>query len=81
MGTVTLADEAVQEVFLRLWDRPERFDSARGSLRSFPLAQGHGRSLDLLRAESAAPAGGARGRPAPDGGRRPRASCHRPHGG
>lgn len=53
LGTVTLADEAVQEVFLRLWDRPERFDPARGSLRSFLLAQGHGRSLDLLRAESA----------------------------
>lgn len=53
LGAVTLADEAVQEVFLRLWDRPECFDPARGSLRSFLLSQGHGRSLDLLRAESA----------------------------
>lgn len=48
----TLAEEIVQEVFLRLWNQPERFDPARGSLRSFLLAQCHGRSIDLLRAES-----------------------------
>jgi RNA polymerase sigma-70 factor (ECF subfamily) len=46
-----LAEEVVQEVFLRLWDRPERFDHERGSLRSFLLAQTHGRSIDLLRSE------------------------------
>jgi RNA polymerase sigma-70 factor (ECF subfamily) len=48
----TLAEEIVQEVFLRLWNDPERFDPERGSLRSFLLAQCHGRSIDLLRAES-----------------------------
>jgi RNA polymerase sigma-70 factor, ECF subfamily len=46
-----LAEEVVQEVFLRLWDRPDRFDHERGSLRSFLLAQTHGRSIDLLRSE------------------------------
>ncbi len=46
-----LAEEVVQEVFLRLWDHPERFDHERGSLRSFLLAQTHGRSIDLLRSE------------------------------
>ena len=31
----------VQEVFLRLWNHPDRFDPDRGSLRSFLLAQSH----------------------------------------
>jgi RNA polymerase sigma-70 factor, ECF subfamily len=41
----------VQEVFLRLWNHPEKFDPSRGSMRSYLLAQCHGRSVDLLRAE------------------------------
>jgi RNA polymerase sigma-70 factor (ECF subfamily) len=48
-----LAEEIVQEVFLRLWRRPERFEPGRGSMRSFLFAQVHGRSVDLLRAETA----------------------------
>ena len=51
LGDRTLAEEVVQEVFLRLWDTPDRFDPERGSLRSFLLAQCHGRSVDLVRAE------------------------------
>lgn len=47
-----LAEEVVQEVFLRLWHRPDRFDPERGSLRSYMLAQTHGRSVDLLRSET-----------------------------
>jgi RNA polymerase sigma-70 factor (ECF subfamily) len=47
-----LAEEIVQEVFLRLWNNPEKFDHERGSLRSYLLAQCHGRSVDLLRSET-----------------------------
>ena len=49
----SLAEEVVQEVFLRLWNNPDRFDSDRGTLRSYLLAQTHGRAVDLLRSESA----------------------------
>ena len=48
-----LAEEVVQEVFLRLWNDPARFDPARGTLRSYLLAQTHGRSVDLVRSEGA----------------------------
>jgi RNA polymerase sigma-70 factor (ECF subfamily) len=47
-----LAEEIVQEVFLRLWNNPDKFDHERGSLRSFLLAQCHGRAVDLLRSET-----------------------------
>ena len=47
-----MAEEIVQEVFLRIWNRPEVFDPERGSLRSYLLAQCHGRAVDLLRSET-----------------------------
>ena len=49
----SLAEEVTQEIFLRLWNRPERFDAERGSLRAFLLADTHGRSIDALRSELA----------------------------
>ena len=52
LADLTTAEEVVQEVFLRLWTQPDKFDSDRGSLRSYLLAQTHGRSVDLLRSDS-----------------------------
>jgi RNA polymerase sigma-70 factor (ECF subfamily) len=46
-----LSEEVVQEVFLGLWRAPDRFDPDRGSLRSYLLAQTHGKSVDMVRAE------------------------------
>jgi RNA polymerase sigma-70 factor (ECF subfamily) len=48
-----LAEEVVQEVFVKLWIEPGRFDPARGTLRSFLIAQTHSRAVDVLRSESA----------------------------
>ncbi|MGH9164149.1 MAG: sigma-70 family RNA polymerase sigma factor [Acidimicrobiales bacterium] len=51
MVDVAAAEEVVQEVFLRLWTSPDKFDPVRGSLRSYLLAQAHGRAVDQLRSE------------------------------
>ncbi len=51
LSDVVAAEEVVQEVFLRLWSSPDKFDPGRGSLRSYLLAQSHGRAVDLLRSE------------------------------
>jgi RNA polymerase sigma-70 factor (ECF subfamily) len=48
-----LAEEVVQEVFVRVWRDPGRFDPERGSMRAWLCAQVHGRSVDLLRADTA----------------------------
>lgn len=47
------AEDVTQEVFLRLWNRPDRYDAARGTLRSFLLTQAHGRAVDVVRSRTA----------------------------
>jgi RNA polymerase sigma-70 factor, ECF subfamily len=47
----TVAEDVTQEVFVRLWKRPEAFDPDRGTLRAYLLTQTHGRSVDLIRSE------------------------------
>lgn len=63
-----LAEEVAQEVFLRLWREPERFDPSRGSLRSFLLSITHSRAIDLLRSETSRRAREERARRRADGG-------------
>lgn len=48
-GEPTLAEDVAQEVFIRMWEDPDRFDPLRGSLRSFLLMDTRGRALDLMR--------------------------------
>jgi RNA polymerase sigma-70 factor (ECF subfamily) len=48
-----MAEEVTQEVFLRLWDEPQRFDPQRGALRSFLLRQAHSRAVERIRSEEA----------------------------
>ncbi|MGI9666670.1 MAG: sigma-70 family RNA polymerase sigma factor [Acidimicrobiia bacterium] len=44
-----LAADITQDVFVRLWRNPSRFDPSRGSLVAFLRMDAHGRSLDMLR--------------------------------
>ncbi len=48
-----LAQDVTQEVFVRLWKRPERYDPTRGALSSFLQLDAHGRSVDMIRSEEA----------------------------
>lgn len=49
LGDAARAEEVLQEVFLVLWEHPERFDSSRGTLRSYLLTIVHRRSVDVIR--------------------------------
>ncbi len=53
LGDHSRAEEVVQEVFVRLWNEPNRYDPERGTLRSFLLAHTHGRSVDIIRSDVA----------------------------
>jgi RNA polymerase sigma-70 factor (ECF subfamily) len=48
-----MAEEVTQEVFLRLWNEPHRYDADRGALRSFLLRQAHSRAVERVRSEEA----------------------------
>lgn len=50
-SSAALADEACERIFTDLWDRPGRFDPARGSLRAWLLAQAHTYAVDVVRSQ------------------------------
>lgn len=47
------AHDIVQNVFVQLFEKPERFDPTRGSLKTFLLTQCRSRSIDMIRSETA----------------------------
>lgn len=48
-----LAEDVVQETFAGFWKTPLRFNSERGSLRSFLITVAHRRAVDMVRSEVA----------------------------
>ena len=50
---LALAEEVVQEVFLRLWRNPERYDAARGTLRAYLLIDANARAIEVVRSTTA----------------------------
>jgi RNA polymerase sigma-70 factor, ECF subfamily len=52
-----LAQEAVQETFLRAWRASDRYDPKRSSLRTWMFAIARNVTIDLARARSARPQG------------------------
>jgi len=51
LGNPASAEDVMQDVFVRLWEQPDRFDPARGRLRSYLLAMTHSRAVERLRAD------------------------------
>jgi RNA polymerase sigma-70 factor (ECF subfamily) len=52
LGDTSLAEEVVQEVFLKLWSRPERYSAQKGNFGSWLLSVVHNRCIDELRRRS-----------------------------
>lgn len=64
-----LAEEAVQEAFVDVWKRSDRFDPSRGGLRQWVLGVVHHKAVDAVRRERSASDVGWKGpepMPAPD---------------
>ena len=53
IGDRTAAEDVTQDVFVSVWEHPQRFDPDRGSLRAFLGTLAHRRSVDLIRREEA----------------------------
>lgn len=54
LGNSAQAQDVVQDVFLRLWRRPQTFDAKRGELGSYLRMMARSRALDLWREGQAA---------------------------
>jgi RNA polymerase sigma-70 factor, ECF subfamily len=53
LGDENRAEEVCQDVFVKLWREPNRFDATRGSLQTLLLTQAHGRAVDMIRSHTA----------------------------
>ena len=51
LANPTLAEEVTQDVFVRLWQEPARFDPDRAPLRAYLLQMTHSRAVDRVHAE------------------------------
>lgn len=51
-GNRTIAEDIVQEAFLALWQRPDSFDSRRGSASAFLMGIVHHKAVDAIRREA-----------------------------
>ena len=60
LGNATTAHDVVQDVFMRIWTRPERFDPSRGEIGPFLKLMARSRALDLWREGDAAGRAGDR---------------------
>lgn len=49
LGNAAQAQDVVQEVFMRLWRRPDDFDAARGTLENYLRLMARSRALDVWR--------------------------------
>ena len=56
----TLAQDVVQDVFLRLWRRPEAFNAERGSLATYLRLMARSRAVDVWREQQASGRAGDR---------------------
>jgi RNA polymerase sigma-70 factor (ECF subfamily) len=61
LGDTGLAEEAVQDTFVRAWRAADRHDRRRGSLRTWLFAIGKNVIIDLHRARSVRPAAAGKG--------------------
>lgn len=52
LGDGAEAEDVTQEVFVHLWEHPERVDPARGSLRTYLLTRTHSRAVDVVRSRA-----------------------------
>jgi RNA polymerase sigma-70 factor, ECF subfamily len=48
-GDLSTAEDVTQEVFVTLWQRPERYDAQRGSLRAYLGVHAQRRAIDAMR--------------------------------
>jgi RNA polymerase sigma-70 factor (ECF subfamily) len=53
VGDRTLGEDVLQEVFVRVWEEPERYSAARGSVGAWLISSVRSRAIDRLRRQGA----------------------------